>query len=391
MTALSLAHRGITYWWLRLPPLGKRISRWLSFVLSDGVYLVAWPLVAGFGVPVSLAIAVIMGALHPGETFSFSLVIIAVMFAIASFSASLGLWLSVGYLCGDFLRHAYEVFGQSSLVSSVVYSWIPLLMADLLLAGLLVLVPLTTKALRLKTVAELKRVGKLPRWANAVLHALIQAGLVFIWVECVPTLIRPAFTWEGDAPPTAAVQPLQQDGWSLVVIAAFLAAIRIALEYRASAQPQVIAHITELSRSLASVQTQPIFRFPFFASRFLKIVFLTLMLSGLATKWIEAVELAVILGAVFFVRTLVSKRFPTWVRIASKVPLIIRLLCAAAVSYLFASLVVAAMWSSFHSFQPVIISISLSLFAFSFIVPDFGSETDAQIAAQDGISGHAHD
>src|SRR5262245_41799418 len=94
----------IDWWWLRVPMAARRISLSLSAVLTDGLYLTAWPQVGAIAPPLSLLIGFLLGWLRftPGNTFTFSIYMMALMLVVSSLGAGLGAWLWTGYVIGDF-------------------------------------------------------------------------------------------------------------------------------------------------------------------------------------------------------------------------------------------------------------------------------------------------
>jgi hypothetical protein len=203
----------------------------LSTVLADGLYLCAWPAIGGSAPALALLFGFLVGWLRfaPGETYTFSIVTMGLMLALGGMSAALGGWLLLGYVVGDFFLFQHVPQYGATFLDTFIRIGVPLFISYALLALLLVAIPLAAHGLRRQTVSRLK----LPRVAvmsiAAGVEAVIQAALVFIWVQATPSLIRPLYVWQGRNPPADAIQPLQRQGWILVALAAFISVIRTIL------------------------------------------------------------------------------------------------------------------------------------------------------------------
>lgn len=94
----------INFWWRDLPVAASRVSGFLSVILADGIYLTHWSKVAAYAPVVSLVLGLLIGWFHfaPGETFTFSIGVMALLMTISSFGTGLGSHLLVGYAFGDF-------------------------------------------------------------------------------------------------------------------------------------------------------------------------------------------------------------------------------------------------------------------------------------------------
>jgi hypothetical protein len=139
----------IGLWWMRVPAATRRVSRILPAILADGLYLSAWPRVAAIAPPLALLLGLLLGWLHfaPGETFTFSILVMALMLLVSNFSAALGAWLWLGYVVGDFFLFRRNIYSYSVL-EQFVHVRVPLLIAYVLLAMLLVFIPLLSPWLR---------------------------------------------------------------------------------------------------------------------------------------------------------------------------------------------------------------------------------------------------
>src|ERR687885_291998 len=109
--------------------------------------------------------------------------------------------------------------------------WVRVLYA--LLALLLVVFPLTASALRRVTPLPgqaLRRPGLAATLAEGGIYAAAGALLVYSWIQAVPILQRPIFTWPGGTPTVEAMAQLQQRGGWVLLAALLGAVVRVALE-----------------------------------------------------------------------------------------------------------------------------------------------------------------
>jgi hypothetical protein len=376
-TPSSFAERASYVWWLDGPVAAKGKSSWLSGVLADGAYLIAWPRLAALAPPLSFLIGLGLGAEHPGYIFSCSMVMLIGMFALANFSAALGLWMWTGYLLGDFF-HPHYIFRGNSFPAHLIYFYIPLLLANLLLAGLLVITPFTTKMLRIRTAAELKPTFFRSRRGTFVLHAVIQAMLAGVWTQTIANLVQPAFSWQGVGAPVECIRPVQHFGWILAVAAGLLGAARIFTEYAATARPKAASRLREFGAALAATQTRGILGLPGWAALVLKIAFSTFMLAGLITRWWETLEVMFMFLLLFSLRRIISGRWVWWTRMVSRVPLLVRLILATCAGAALSWRMVSRAYVIDNSFQSIILTVAICLLLISFLIPGGGARPNPQ-------------
>jgi hypothetical protein len=349
--------------------------------LSDGAYLIAWPSVAALGPPAALITGFLLGWLRfaPGETFTFSLVLMALMIAISSFSAGIGVWLCAGYAAGDFFLFrptllSSETFAEEPLVN-LIHIGGPALILYLLLANLVVLAPHISSAVRRQTMVRAKTlftwfdVTVLVTPLGMICNAAVYASLVYIWTQSVPALIRPVWTWAGDVPLVEAMAPLQEMGARLVYVSLVLGSLRVVLEYSALRRFEVLVplHVwdTLLNSALASSRV----RLPSWASALGMAFLITFMLSGLLSTWIEAVLFASAVGLVMIGRGIIADRLKTWTATINWVPVIVRVVACWWVSYVVSSLILSSSWGETDSFRPLLIATVVSLAVFALLVP----------------------
>lgn len=246
---------------------------------------------------------------------------------------------------------------------------VPLLISYMLLAILTVLNPLVAHGLRRLTVPRALGRG-LPRQViDVILQAVFQALLTFAWVQSTPTLIRPVWTWHNSVPPTTAIQPLQQFGFMLVILAALGGVARMMLEYRAARDPAVLVFAGSVSAEIARTPQQAGLSLPPRVGAVAQTAFLTLMLSGALNDWLDSISFFIVISLVLLGRSELVTRGAGWAALVSRVPLILRVLVAGVLSYLIALQVLTAMWAGTSTFRPVVIGTAASLILFGLLVP----------------------
>jgi hypothetical protein len=123
----------INFWWRDLPLTASRLSGFISVILADGIYLTHWLKVAAYVPVASLVLGLLTGWFHfaPGETFTFSIAVMALLMAISSFGTALGSYLLVGYAFGDFFLFQHPK--MSNIFQTFFVVQIPLLLSYALL------------------------------------------------------------------------------------------------------------------------------------------------------------------------------------------------------------------------------------------------------------------
>lgn len=358
------------FWWNHLPMHVSRFSLKLAASLADGLYLTQWRTVGAFAPPLSLLLGFLIGWFHfaPGNTFTFSIWVMALMVAISSFSAGLGAWLWLGYAIGDFILFPHLQNPDWLNFNTWLIVRVPLILSYILLANLLVSIPLTSFALRRYTLNSFKTFINVRMVTEAGLQAILCGTLVFLWSQSIPILIRPVYTWQGNSPPVPAIAPLQSNAQILIALAAILGATRIVLEYRAFNDPKVSEHGKKLQQKIAE-RDKSSWSLPATIALPLKAAFTTFMLSGMLTNWVEAI----ILGVSLLLTMLLRKNLPTkmagWTSLVSRVPLLLRLIVVSTINYFLALKVLEVMWNNTSTFFPIIISTIFGIILFSLLMP----------------------
>lgn len=358
-------------WWVRIPGALARVSRLFSTISMDGAYLRAWPLVATVAPVLCLVFGFLTGWLHfsDGIVYTQTIGVMALFVLASGLGAGLGLWLLVGYVLGDFLlfghRHPYD----SSIFTGVVVMRLSLVIVYVLLAKLVCLVPLVSRGLRQQLVGGLKLEAPVSTIVTAVVQGLLQAALVWVWVQATPTLIRPVFTWVEGTPPVDAMRPLQQEGLWLVALGFLLGVARAILESLPAAKRALQANRVAVARSLQAHQSPVPIRLPFWFPAIIRALFATFMMSGIIQTWFEAISFFILLLGAQLLRGVIATQAWAFVQFINRVPIILRIMAGALVSYLVASQVIPAYWGGGGTFLPVLMTAASSMIVFSLLLP----------------------
>lgn len=355
--------------WVRLPAAVSRLSVTLGFALRDGDYLRAWPPAAIVMPLAALLVGALLGAVHPGPTYTFSAIAIGVLAVVAGLGAGLGSWAWLGFVLADLFlgnRSTLPGFGSYGFgTQRLVQGYLPLAVSYLVLAVLLVLAPVLARGLALRTTAVLHAHRGVARTVELALSAVLFAVLTYAWTQATAFLIRPLWSFSGDAPTTAAIQPLQQHAVALAVAALCAGACRGALAvlaaHRAPSTPTASRHDRGQSgtRTILHIATVPI-----------QAAFLTLLMAGLIASAAQGTLVWLALCAILYARVLLIPRIPVYPALIRRVPLLARLAAAVALSYLLASLFVEpAAQHGETSFVSTLVVLLLSLATASLLMP----------------------
>jgi hypothetical protein len=202
---------------------------------------------------------------------------------------------------------------------------------------------------------------------DIALGALLSGGLVFVYVQALPMLVRPVFTWQGDSPVVEAVAPVQRYAWLLALSALIIGGLRVLAEHGA-----VLLGYPEIERRAAALDARQASslweRTPSPLRVLLAAGLGTLTLSGMVTAWPEAFVLFVGLVVVNGLRTLVPRVAPGWPRLLERVPVLVRLPVAVVLGLLLSARLLAGHLSG-TSFLPLIWALLVSLLCFALLFP----------------------
>jgi len=155
--------------------------------------------------------------------------------------------------------------------------------------------------------------------------------------------------------------------------------MRMVLQYRAFGQHAVVQRAARLRTALREAAPVRRWELPLgIVGVQLKAAFLTFLLSGLLTTWLQAIGLAVALVLIMLWRETLLPRLGGWQRLISRVPLAIRLALCAVISYFLGSKILGALWYSTDTFLPIVIALVISLFVCSILLPGNAKATHVQ-------------
>ena len=350
--------RSTAFWWDRAPAFASRLSPALGVILRDGSYVRALPVVAATAPPLALLLGFIAGWRHPlaSDLFVTSLFLMLVGLLIGCFSSAVGTWAVLGYSIGDLLLAKRDEVFLGAITNSY-KTWVALVLADLVFAILVVLIPLTARLLAgevfTRWFPDRARLLTIPTGAAAA------ALLSFAWTQSVLVLTRPYFSWHDLAPSSAAVDAQHMASWVLPLIGAAGIAARYLVEDR------LRARAPEPAPAEPGRERRPPAPFAI-AWRVALSVFL---LAGLMEFWIDPIVVAVVMVLLIAVREPALRRLETQLSPLLRLPVLPRLAVGAAISAIVAIILISAL-GSVTAARPVVISTLVSLIVLSVLLPD---------------------
>lgn len=362
-------------WWIRLPQAARRLAVRPVLILVDGLYLTAWPRVAALLPALSLLLGLFFGAFHPGfrEVFSQSWPVLILAVLLGIFSGQLGALFLAGFAFGDFFLFHTEWAYRGSFVSNLLRVRVPLLIEYGLLAFMTTGIALATKSL----LAQLRPPQRLAGQARVALAFAGHLGLtllfVYLWMQVVPILIRPVFTWPGGTPPVDAMEILQRQGWPLLVIAGIASLGRMGLQQLVARRKELLETVDARERQLN--KTTPVAPFsarvPLLGRVVLTSVWSTLMLAGMLERWWEGVILLLVMTALQLARGGIIEPaiLRGWARQMGRVPLPWRLAAGVLLISVVARVVLGPALLRTNSFRPILLLTIFALFIFYLLDP----------------------
>lgn len=362
-------------WWIRLPQMVRQVAVRPVLVLVDGLYLTAWPRAAAFLSPLALLLGLLFGAAHPGfrDVFSQSWPVLILAVLLGIFSGHLGALFLAGFAFGDFFLFHTEWAYRGSFLRNLFQVRVPLLIEYGLLAFMTTGIALATKSL----LAQLRPPERLAGQARIALAVAGHLGLtllfVYLWMQVVPILIRPVFTWPGGSPPVDAMEILQRQGWPLLVIAGIASLGRMGLQQLVARREKLAAIVDERERQLNN--TTPLVPFsanvPPLARVAVTSIWSTLMLSGMLERWWEGLILLLVITVLQLARAriLAPAALRPWAAQIMRVPLPWRLAIGVLVTSLVARVALGPALARTNSFRPILMLTIFALLVFYMLDP----------------------
>ncbi|HEX8600565.1 MAG TPA: hypothetical protein VF952_18880 [Chloroflexia bacterium] len=355
----------------------------VSNAMSDGAWTTAWRGVGAYAPIVALAVGLLCRIIFPIPiVFSESLFFMMIVIAAALMSGTVGVALLAGYIIEDLI-----VGDRAGLYTSLYATDLGPGYAALGLAGvlggkivsyLLLSIPAVTIPLLVRNLAPSIKLHTITdpdsrTFALAALHGAIAGVLVFLWAQSVVVLLRPLFTWVGGAPTVEAINPVQTQWISLVVVAAIAAAGRVLLERKPARTALRAAVATTLQRQRFTGEGQGILdKVPGILRIVIPSVVIAMLLAGTYEAWVDAIIVAVVVAVLGLWRSRIIRIIPLpsqWSLTIRRIPSLIRLAIAPFLGYLLATVVITPMWNGAFGLRPVMIGSLLTLLVFYVLFP----------------------
>ena len=401
--------------WLRLPVAVRRVFPGLSMILTDGLYVSAWPQAGGSTPLLAGFIGFFAGALflipstNTVPLYSSSWLMMGVLIAVSTLGAALGVWLFAGYVLGDLcVLRLLRVLGTDAQISK--HGWEDvgyLAVVYTLLAVLLISVPFVSHRLRqlavflpgelwnLALASYRKRGAAIPGFLLAVekaaastragykkwlrfpfdvaLHAMLTGLLIYFWTQTTPILLRSAYIWYAYPSLSFSVDTNQitllQNGYApLVGTGIVCGIIRITLEYIASGRSDFLGQVKVLRARMRDVRVNQNGALAW-TGEIARIITATLLLYGILEQPANVIITALVLLVSTFTRKVILPRVTAWRDLITAVPLILRIAVIVGGSYLISG---AMMQNSLNSanFYPVLLPLWTCLLLGMFFFPD---------------------
>jgi hypothetical protein len=347
--------------WIGMPGRVGRVSAILGAALNDGAYLTAWPVIALLAPVGAAALGFVLGATHEGYVYTYSLLTMALLAAVAGLGSGLGLAAWTGYVLGDLLlfpRSTSEfgpLLATPGLTEKLIQVYFPLALSYVILGLLLVVIPLVATAVGTQLARALGPRLTHAQLAGQAVATITQAALAFSWAQMTAFLIRPIWTFHGAVPTIEAISPLQQHAGILALVTAAAAGSRVFL---------IRSGGTSATSQIRAPRT-----WPWWLAVPSKAVVLTVLLSGLMDTIADAVIFAGLLGGIFFLQAVVVPRLPFY-EIVQRIPIAPRYLVVVLLAYLLASVIVEpAVTGGQSSFRSLLLTLLLTMAASAFVLP----------------------
>jgi hypothetical protein len=355
--------------WLQFPAAVRR--RWLALgmILSDGSYLRAWPVWA-VTVPLGAAVlaAVLAGLLagiSGGPLYTYSFPVVALLVLVSGLGAGVGIWAFLGFtlvnlVVADRSRLPGFYPFQDGHLDVLLHGWVPLAIAYGLLFVLLVMGPFLSQLFGTATERAVRgRSARLSGSAGALVAVLVFAGYAYSWAQAVPFMIRPLWSFGGSTPEISAVQPIQSHTVGLFGVALLAGTLRAVLAGLSSAPAPAPVPVPAGRGSAITLAWVPF-----------QALLIALLLGGLVGGPLAGVLLWLALCGIGYLRTLVVPALRPWAAAVRRVPLLVRVLACAGVSYALTAVVVQpAVDRGATSFVSLVLVVLASLLVAAFLLP----------------------
>ena len=322
------------WWWQRIPASVARVWLTLGLALSDGSRLRRWPTIAATVPVVGMLLGLVLGAVHPGPLYTYSFATVVLLIASTTGGAGVGWWTWLGFAVTDLLvinHSSLPGFSHAAtLTDRITDGYLPLLLVYLILAFLLVFMPLTAVGFAAWAAAVLRRgPHQLAAGVGYLVYVAVAAGVTFAWAQATPFLIRPVWSFAGDVPDIAGIQPVQGNAAVLAGVAAVAAAVRCGWTTAAAGRldpPRLPA--LDIARPVRKARAVGV------VAAALQALILTLLLGGLVSGLVVGFVVWLLLWTLLVARFLIVPRLPGWPQLIRRVPVVVRIAVCVLVAYL---------------------------------------------------------
>jgi len=350
--------RWMDFWWTDAPARAARLTGAFGIVLRDGHYLRAITPVAAVAPAAAIAVGFIAGWRHPLATdvYTTSLFLMAIGLVVGTLSSAVGAWLLAGYAVGDIFLGVRDA-AFNGAIGNLAKTWAALLLADAILAILIVLIPLTARVLADELAQRyLARAGRIPA---ALLAAVAAAGLAFAWTQAALVLTRPFFAWHSLSPTSTELDALHAAAFVLPLLAAAGTLLRVFAEEELEPREPPLPELPERAHRKVPLPLGIAWR----------VGLSVFLLAGLMESWIDPIVVAVVMAMLIALREPALRRLGQNLHLMMRFPVLPRLLLGAVVSAIIGIILVSAL-GTVSVIRPVVISTLVSLIVFSIVLPD---------------------
>jgi len=354
-------------------PRGLRRKPALAALFRDGNWMLRfWPL--ALAVPIAAAtLGYRLGGFRsPTEQFvTSSVTVMALMLAVSTLGAAIGLWTALGFALGDLLRFRHT--HDSALLypdglKHLTLVQVPLIISYTMLMLLLVTVPLLASTARASLTRQHGRSG-LIQAAGIAFSSVIAAALAWCWARSAPMLIRPLWSFADTSGVVAAISPLERHGRVLVVVAAVGTAVRCLIEAvipaRAFPEPPLAIPTTP--------DAAPAKRHRYWSgvAVITRALLSTLLLSGLTSTWSDAIQLFAVILLASALRTVLLPAIPRYSDLVWRIPVPVRVLGCGLLGWWIGQKILAPAItsSSSNSMRPLLVAAMIGILATSPLLP----------------------
>jgi len=367
----------IDLWWRRLPLLVGQWWKTGAEILSDGMYLTVWRSVGAWAPVAAILSGFALGVHHEGACglYTCSIWSFRLLYLFGGLGVGLGVWASLGYIVADFIAGGHWV-KHYSYTRNLSWLWADfrvaggLTIADSLLIILLVGIPFLAKRLRPRLVPRLMYSPRHQQLLEIGVESAFLLGLLYLWTQCYPILVRPMYSWLGGAPPIEAIATVQKTTWKVLTWAVLITTGKRLLE---TGLRETIPVRTRQAVIEAIPHAQPKFphvSLPWVVSATLQTALITFFMAGMLNDGLSA---GIFGGGMFLfllIRRILRNRLQGWRRSMSLLPLIMRIGLGAGVSYGISYAVLDWRTIQRESFSTLVAVLFIALIIFSIVVPE---------------------